>query len=329
MSKRLDAKINCPKCHHEYDFTVYRSIWGEIPENRDLVMSDKINVAKCPSCEHSVKLEVPLMYTNTNQGFAVWWEPHHDPQIDIEIQESEKNIPYLKHAQYLVKAPRIKDWGKFKDTIIQFENGESNTKNNQDTAPLESKSEQKKPKKRNTTEAQYKVEFEDGKIKVANNKIAIPAKKESSEQGQKKSAGLDTSKAQYNLADRYKDGVGVSQSDENAIYWYKKSAIQGNSSAQLSLGHMYDMKNKYEEAFYWYKKSAEQGNPRAQYNLGSKYIFGFGVGKDYVKAKHWMEKARDNSDEYASKKATKSIERYKLLEGGMALNCWKKLKTKS
>lgn len=56
MSKRIEAKISCPGCVNQFDFTLYRTIWGEYPENRELVMSDKINVATCPNCKKATKL---------------------------------------------------------------------------------------------------------------------------------------------------------------------------------------------------------------------------------------------------------------------------------
>jgi len=121
MSKRVEAKITCPNCKHQFDFRLFRSIWGEYPENRELVMSDKINVATCPSCGVSTKLEFPFIYTNAKQFFAVWWEPEYDPQIDSD------NAVYAKMMganNYLATAPRIKDWDDFKDTIRQFEKGE-------------------------------------------------------------------------------------------------------------------------------------------------------------------------------------------------------------
>ena len=121
MSKRLEAKITCPNCNHQFDFTLYRSIWGEYPDNRDLVMSDRINIATCPSCGVATKLEFPFIYTNAKQFFAVWWEPQYDPQIDSD------SVGYAKMMganNYLATAPRIKDWEDFKDTIRKFEKGE-------------------------------------------------------------------------------------------------------------------------------------------------------------------------------------------------------------
>lgn len=120
MSKRVEARITCPFCGHQFDFSLYRSIWGEYPENRELVMSDKINVANCPSCRKSTKLDYPFIYTNAEQFFAVWWESHYDPQIEQDIQGYSR---MMGQGNYLATAPRIKDWEEFKQTIIKFENG--------------------------------------------------------------------------------------------------------------------------------------------------------------------------------------------------------------
>lgn len=121
MSSRVEAKITCPHCGFQFPFTLYRSIWGEYPENRELVMSDKINVAKCSSCGNSTKLSYPFIYTNSKQFFAVWWEPSYDAQID---KDAEGYAKMLGENNYLATAPRIKNWNEFKNTIIKFENGE-------------------------------------------------------------------------------------------------------------------------------------------------------------------------------------------------------------
>jgi len=121
MSNLVEAKITCPICRRQFDFTLYRSIWGEYPENRELVMSNRINVATCPSCQQSTKIPYPFIYTNAKQFFAVWWEPEFDPQIDRDIEGYSKK---LGAGNYLATAPRIKDWNEFKNTILQFERGE-------------------------------------------------------------------------------------------------------------------------------------------------------------------------------------------------------------
>lgn len=125
MSKRVEAKITCPACANQFDFTLYRTIWGEYPENRELVMSNKINVATCPNCKKATKLPYPFMYTNSKQQFAVWWEPEFDHQIG---KDSEAYVQMMGAGNYLAAAPRIKDWDEFKNTILKFERGELKAK---------------------------------------------------------------------------------------------------------------------------------------------------------------------------------------------------------
>lgn len=121
MSKRIEAQITCPSCSHQFNFTLFRSIWGEHDVNRELVMSDKINVATCPSCHQSTKVPFPFIYTNADKHFAVWWEPEFDAHIDNDIDGYNK---LLGNGNYLAAAPRIKNWNDFKNTILKFERGE-------------------------------------------------------------------------------------------------------------------------------------------------------------------------------------------------------------
>src|SRR5690606_22591553 len=120
MSKKVHAKIVCPSCGLQFDFTLYRSIWGEYPENRELVMSDQINIATCPSCKIPSKLQYPFLYTNVKENFAIWWEPYFDNQID---KDSEVYKDMMGEGNYLATAPRIQDWDEFKQTIIKYEEG--------------------------------------------------------------------------------------------------------------------------------------------------------------------------------------------------------------
>ena len=80
-----------------------------------------LNVAKCPSCSRSTKLQFPFIYTNARQHFAVWWEPLYDPQIDSDAAGYTKMMGV---GNYLASALRIKDWLEFKETIQKFERGE-------------------------------------------------------------------------------------------------------------------------------------------------------------------------------------------------------------
>ena len=46
----------------------------------------------------------------------------------------------------------------------------------------------------------------------------------------------------------------------------------------------------------WYRKSAEQGDARAQYNLGQMYRRGQGVPQDYILAHKWANLAAAQGD---------------------------------
>lgn len=121
MSLQFDANLNCNVCGNSFDAKLYKTIWGEIPENRRLVMSDQINVVTCPHCGNSSHVASSLFYTNSKQEFAVWYEPYHDPMIDSDTEGYKK---FGGPNCYFATAPRIKDWEDFKDTIRKFEDGE-------------------------------------------------------------------------------------------------------------------------------------------------------------------------------------------------------------
>ena len=70
----------------------------------------------------------------------------------------------------------------------------------------------------------------------------------------------------------YDNGRGVEQDDEQAVFWYRKAAEQGDATAQCYLGcdvrSGHGVEQDDEQAVFWYRKAAEQGDANAQYNLG-------------------------------------------------------------
>ena len=73
-------------------------------------------------------------------------------------------------------------------------------------------------------------------------------------------------------------------------------ARKGDSEKQLDLGKLYyyGLEGVLEDkklAVYWYQKSANQGNEFAQYRLGECYRLGHGVDKDVDAAKEWYQRA--------------------------------------
>ena len=71
MSKKLGANITCPQCKNVFPAELYRSIWIEFPENRSLILDDKINAVTCPRCKHHERLKFPFLCTNVKSGFAL------------------------------------------------------------------------------------------------------------------------------------------------------------------------------------------------------------------------------------------------------------------
>jgi TPR repeat protein len=99
---------------------------------------------------------------------------------------------------------------------------------------------------------------------------------------------------------RYFKGDGVTQDYKQAIYWFTKSADQGNVIAQTTLGYIYQkgegIPQDYAQAIQWYTKAAEQGSADAQRNLGLLYFNPDGAPKDYKKALVLLTKAAEQGD---------------------------------
>ncbi len=70
--------------------------------------------------------------------------------------------------------------------------------------------------------------------------------------------------AQYQLAEMYAEGEGVTQDYAQAAVWFRKAAEQGHAPAQYSLGAMYGegkgLTRDYEAAYGWLARAAAQGD---------------------------------------------------------------------
>jgi hypothetical protein len=101
--------------------------------------------------------------------------------------------------------------------------------------------------------------------------------------------------AEYELARRYREGVGVRLDDVQARMWLERAAEHGHSQAQLELGLASLRGNgvlqDFQTAYRWLSMAAEGGNTQAQYNLGLLYRNGTGVPPDNVKAYIWLNLA--------------------------------------
>ena len=122
MSQKYKATLLCPNCKNYFEATLYRSIWGEYPENREMVFNNTINSPICPHCNVRAKIgNATLLYHNAPKTFAVWYEPEYDSRID---KEGKGYAKMFGTQSYLTQAPRIKNWDEFKKMIVKFETEE-------------------------------------------------------------------------------------------------------------------------------------------------------------------------------------------------------------
>jgi len=90
--------------------------------------------------------------------------------------------------------------------------------------------------------------------------------------------------AQFNLAQAYKLGRGVSTDQRIAERWYRKAAEQGHEQAGGYLGLIMFQNGDRVGAMPWLAKASDQGDPRAQYLYGTALFNGENVPKDWPRA---------------------------------------------
>jgi serine/threonine protein kinase len=77
--------------------------------------------------------------------------------------------------------------------------------------------------------------------------------------------------AQFQLGQRYADGLEVKRDKKEALQWFKKAAVQGHATAQLALGRAYEKregtKKSLDSAQKWYAIAAAQHAPHAEKSL--------------------------------------------------------------
>ena len=85
-------------------------------------------------------------------------------------------------------------------------------------------------------------------------------------------------------------------------------AMDGDPQSMCEFGEMYAREGYWivqsdKDASDWWLKSAETGYVPCQFSIGAAYLIGFGIEKDLSKAKQWLQKTIDSSDEIHSEAA--------------------------
>ena len=109
--------------------------------------------------------------------------------------------------------------------------------------------------------------------------------------------------AQSSLGYTYANGVGVPQDYVEAIIWYRKAAKHGEIGALTGLGYIYanglGVPQDYMESAHWYWQAAEKGSDYAQLYLGHQYQHGQGIPRDVKNAIFWYRKAAEQGNSQA------------------------------
>lgn len=93
----------------------------------------------------------------------------------------------------------------------------------------------------------------------------------------------------------YTAGVPEAEKAAQVVQRARQLAEQGNANAQYNLGVMYDkgygVERDYAKARKWYKKAAAQNYAKAEHNLGVMYQEGRGVQASSAAAARWFKRA--------------------------------------
>ena len=99
----------------------------------------------------------------------------------------------------------------------------------------------------------------------------------------------------YELGLRYEKGITIPQDSQEAVRWYRLSAMQGYLEAQYKLCELSErgrgVPQDYQEAIRWCGMAADQGHGRAMFMLGRLYHTSHGVPRDIVRAHMWYNLA--------------------------------------
>lgn len=122
--------------------------------------------------------------------------------------------------------------------------------------------------------------------------------------------------AQFKLGACLSDGDGIKQNDEEAAYWYMKSAKGGNTWGMYNFATCYSngdgVKRNDAKAVYWFEKAANKGDVDSQYQLARLHYDSFYLPHNYTKAIFWFKKVTQSKS--SEDKVTKALSYHFLSE---------------
>ena len=126
MSINSKQSVKCPNCSQMSDVTVWSSI--TVKDSADLkadLLSGKINMFKCPSCEHIALMPNPLLYHDEDKKLMISFTPTNDPVVKEQMfsnikDSSSKSDELSKLEGYNLRF--VTDYNELLEKVLIFDN---------------------------------------------------------------------------------------------------------------------------------------------------------------------------------------------------------------
>jgi hypothetical protein len=114
-------------------------------------------------------------------------------------------------------------------------------------------------------------------------------------------ADAGDAQAQEWLGDLYREGRGVAQNGDFAVYWYTQAAQAGRVSSYVKLARMFERGEagvgvQIDEALRYYELAGENNHAQSLFTIAKRYADGEGVTPDKVRAVELFEQAAAAGD---------------------------------
>lgn len=110
----------------------------------------------------------------------------------------------------------------------------------------------------------------------------------------RKAAEAGDARKQFALGDKYYFGRGVAKDRDEGMKWLRKAAEHGDAEMQRYVGFLCWLDGNDKETIYWYTRSAAQGNFLATSNLVTYCSKGTISDKDCADVAKWLHGFADN-----------------------------------
>jgi uncharacterized protein len=94
-------------------------------------------------------------------------------------------------------------------------------------------------------------------------------------------AALGADGCMLNLGYFYDEGLGVRQSKQKAMHWYRRAYRKGSSAAASNVAVLYCERGRFRLAVAWYKRAAALGDGDAELSLAIHHAIGAGVRRSH------------------------------------------------